>query len=59
MRKELFETEAEQSEVVLCENCKDTIYQCDGCKEYLIPGMKIYCDEDTKHYCEDCGKEQQ
>ena len=57
MKKKLIETAAEQSQIVICENCEENIYQCDRCREYLIPGMKIYCDEDGKHYCPDCYDE--
>jgi hypothetical protein len=52
----MIKTAAEQSEIVVCEDCGETIYQCDSCKEYLIPRMVIYCDEKGKHFCEDCGE---
>ena len=43
----------EQSEVIICEECGEPIYTCDGCHEYFVPGSVCWCDEHGKHYCDD------
>ena len=50
----------EIKEVLVCSDCGEEIYKCDGCENYLNAqiGLEIICQEsDTiqKHYCaEEC-----
>jgi len=39
-----------------CSICECTVYQCDGCGEYLSKGEEIICIDD-KHYCDGCFDE--
>jgi hypothetical protein len=51
------EAMVEQSEVLLCNECEEIIYTCDGCKDYFVPDESCFCDEETgKHFCEECSE---
>jgi len=54
----MIKTSCEQSSYLICDNCGEDIYTCDGCKNYFIPGGTVFCNEQEKHYCESCeGKD--
>lgn len=44
---------------LICEQCKQSLYQCDDCKgDYFEEEEVIYCSfTNINHYCKDCGEE--
>lgn len=50
-------SEVERSESLVCGECKEGVYVCDGCKEYFMPEHICYCDG-HRHYCESCKKKE-
>lgn len=46
------DAKVEEKTILECNNCKEEVYTCDGCKEYFKDGDDIFCGE--QHLCNAC-----